>query len=145
MQGVENDWLSLMKPTRGENVSSGQRRRLAHLGMTRSHPCIRNPATYIQLQPGDKTDTPRVDTALQTVKTRTPRAHFGLAGLAESARGENFLPGQLQGPATPGEDTVASLDQKSFHTFITPTARDENGHLQGRCRHARCGNPNPTA
>lgn len=66
----------------------------AQLGRTRFHPCFRNPAVHLQLkQPGNETDTPRVDTASQTVEARTPRADLGFAELAESARGENFLAG----------------------------------------------------
>ena len=82
-----------------------------HPGKTGSHPRVTNPSINVQLQQtGDESGDP--------------------SGRYRSARCGNPKPtgslligwgSRFEEPAPPGEDQVPFPDQKSFHTFATPT------------------------
>ena len=134
-----------MEPARGESCSSGQRRGPAALGKDKlSHPRIRNPAMYLQLQ-------------------QTGDENGDSLGRYRSARCGSpnrigWLPidwgswSQHVARVSPQDNVEVPPDPRRtiYHPRIRNASmylqlrqnRDENADLPGLFRSARCGNPN---
>lgn len=59
----------------------------------------------------------------------------------EPARCEKYSAGQRRSPATPGDDTLLSLNQEFLYAFHRQQLGEHNSVRPGRYRPARCGSP----